>query len=247
MLRLHFLGTSDSAGMPVSHCFCQACQEYRQKGLENLATSAYLEFEDGVVLLDAGHENLATKMRDKKIKACFLTHFHPDHAQGLLRLRYSSQNFTCYHPDDKEGFSDLFKHAMYIQYRVLAPYENIEIDGVCFTAIKLLHSKTTNGYVIESGKKKIAYLTDCARIEPRELEFLKSKKLDMVFIDACFDERVKKGNHLNYISASKILDYIEAKEGYLMHLSHQTKSYIMENSIKTKYPYVEVGESFIVH
>ncbi|MEA3451509.1 MAG: hypothetical protein U9Q83_06350 [Bacteroidota bacterium] len=32
-----------------------------------------------------------------------LTHFHPDHALGLLRLRYSSDKIDCYHPKDKNG------------------------------------------------------------------------------------------------------------------------------------------------
>lgn len=244
MLKLHFLGTSDSAGMPVSHCECEACKYYLSKNTENLSTCAYLELKDGVILLDAGFEGLATLMRNKNIKACFLTHFHPDHALGLLRLRYSMQKITCYCPDDKQGFADLFKHPISIKYKTLKPYQSISLCDIKFTAISLLHSKTTNGYIIETKNSKFAYLTDCGGIEQNELEFLKNSQLNSVFIDACFDERFQNKNHLNYTEATKILDYIHPQKGYFLHQSHQTKSYIMQNNIKTKYPYVKENESF---
>lgn len=246
MIKISFLGSSDSAGMPVSHCRCVACMEYRSMGEENLSTSAFLELDGGeIILLDGGYEGLASVMRDRVIKACFLTHFHPDHALGLLRLRYSLRKIICYHPDDKEGFSDLFKHPFSIEYKIINPYESVVVNDIKFTAIKLLHSKTTNGYLIETKKSKIAYLTDCGGLREDELKFLKAKKIDAVFIDACFDERVTKGNHLNYKSAAKIIDTIKAKSGYLLHQSHQTRSYIMEKNIQTQYPYVKAKESFV--
>ena len=59
---------------------------------------------------DEDYDIIATIFDEKTIKAVFLTHFHPDHALGLLRLRYSSDTIDCYHPKDEDGFADLFKH-----------------------------------------------------------------------------------------------------------------------------------------
>ena len=64
-------------------------------------------------------------------------------------------------------------------------------------------------------------------------------KIDYAFIDACYDERKVIGNHLNYLQASQILDELNVKNGFLMHISHITQEYILENDIKLKYPYVK--------
>jgi phosphoribosyl 1,2-cyclic phosphate phosphodiesterase len=243
-MNFKFLGTADSAGIPVHNCTCSVCIKYRKKGIVNLATSAYIEIDDTIILIDAGVESISNTFDGKDIKSIFLTHFHADHCLGLLRLRHSKNEMLCYHPKDELGFSDLFKHKYSIVYKILKAFEKIEINQISFTSIPLIHSKNTLGYFIEYKNKSIAYLTDCSAIPFESYEFLKNKIIDYAFIDACYDESKIKGNHLNYLQASDILDTLNVKNGYLMHVSHTTKSYIEKNSIKLKYKYVEKNECF---
>lgn len=243
-MTLNFLGSADSAGIPVHNCKCCICEDYRQKDIQNLSTCAYLEIDDKVILLDAGIEAVSDIFDGKKIQAVFLTHFHADHCLGLLRLRHSNDSINCFHPIDKEGFSDLFKHKHSIVYNELKEFEKILIDDFSFTAIPLKHSKNCNGYLIEYKNIKIAYLTDCAGISKKSKEFLKSKEIDYCFIDACYDERKNVGNHLNYKQASNILDELEVENGYLMHISHTTKEYLQKNAVNLKYRYVKSQEEF---
>lgn len=243
-MKLKFLGSADSAGIPVHNCNCSICNEYREKNLENLSTSAYLEFDGKVILLDAGIENISNIFDQKEIKAVFLTHFHADHCLGLLRLRHSKDNINCFHPKDELGFSDLFKHKHSICYKEVKEFETIVIDDINFTTIPLKHSKNCNGYLIEYKNKTIAYLTDTSGVNEEAMKFLKSKEIDYCFIDACYDETKSKGNHLNYIQASEILDELKVKNGYLMHISHTTKEYIQKNRVELKYKYVQAKEEF---
>ena len=243
-MKLKFLGTADSAGIPVHNCYCEICEEHRIQKMQNLSTSAYIQTDSGVILLDAGLDSISDMFDGKKIQGVFLTHFHSDHCMGLLRLRHSNDEINCYHPEDKQGFSDLFKHTHAINYEIMKPFESIEVDEVKFTAIPLKHSKNTFGYFIQTRNTNIAYLTDCAGLEYASLNYLCEQKIDIAFIDACYDERKNAGNHLNYRQAEKVLDKLGVKEGYLMHASHTTLEYINTQDVKLKYHYITPDDEF---
>lgn len=242
-MKFKFLGTSDSAGIPVHNCQCIACETYRNNSKTNLATCAVLETKDGVILFDAGAENIPELFDGIKIKAICLTHFHADHVLGLLRLRHSNDFIECHHPKDDLGFSDLFKHKKSIHYKENTILKPIIIGDVKITPIPLKHSKNTTGYIIETTSKKIAYLTDCAGIEKKYLETLQTYCFDYVFLDAGLTPP-KVGNHLNYESASNLLDKLNVKNGFLMHQGHDTLTHILENNIQLKYPYLQPHHQF---
>lgn len=238
MFTLKFLGTADSAGIPVHNCECTVCKEYRLKGVKNLPTCAYIQDEDGVILLDAGIDDIAFVFDGIKIKAIFLTHFHADHALGLLRLRYSADMITCYHPEDKNGFADLFKHKKAIKYIQNKPFEAITVGRLKFVPIPLKHSKNTTGYVIYDSDMSIAYLSDCAGIDRKSINFLQKLHFNQCFIDATFAPHLNSGNHLDYEQASKILDSLNSQDSYFIHASHLTLAHIKDNNIITKYRYL---------
>ena len=237
-MNLKFLGTADSGGIPSHNCKCKICQEYRQNNKINLATCAYIECANGeIVLIDAGIDDISTIFDGKKINSVFLTHFHADHVSGLLRLRYSSDKIICYHPKDDNGFANLFEQPKSILYKENTPFEPIHVNELTFIPIPLKHSKNTTGYIIKDKAKTIAYLTDCAGIDEKSMNFLLSYSFDECYIDACFAPNFSNGNHLNYEEATAILDKIGAKKSYFIHGSHFTFDYIRKNSVSLKYQY----------
>jgi phosphoribosyl 1,2-cyclic phosphate phosphodiesterase len=244
-MKLRFLGTMDSAGIPVHNCDCVACQKYRESNTTNLATNAAIEYEDKVILLDAGTEDIATLYDGKKIEAILLTHFHADHTLGLLRLRHSKDKIICYHPKDEKGFADIFKHKKSIEYIANSPLKEIYIDNITIIPLPLIHSQNTTGYIIKTPNKTFAYLTDCAGIEDEYLEYLKKIEFDYIFIDACFIPP-KIGNHLNYDQAHELLDMLTTKEAYLMHQSHENLTYRIQEKIELKYNYIDNDQEFII-
>lgn len=223
----------------MHNCLCPICSCYRDKGDKNLSTCAYIEINNKIILLDCGIDSISNIFDGKEIKAVLLTHFHGDHSLGLLRLRHSFDKIDCFYPKEEEGFADLFKHPHSIIYKENRPFEAIKIEGTSFTPIPLMHSKNTTGYLIEYKNKTIAYLTDCFGIPKESLEFLQKKMIDFAFIDACYNETIDKGNHLNYRQASNILDVLNVDDGYLIHGSHTTLEYIKKNKVDLKYPYIK--------
>lgn len=243
-MRLRFLGTSDSAGMPVHNCTCKGCERYRKEGRKNYPTSALIELDDGVIMIDAGYDGICWELDGIKIHAIFITHFHADHVYGLLRLRFSHDAITLYHPKDEKGFAKLYQQPHRLVFTCNAPFEPLHVKGISFTPVPLKHSKNTTGYVIETNNKCIAYLTDCASISEESMEFLRAKNLDAVFIDACYAPDFDGGNHLNFEQASTRIDAMGAKEGYLMHECHQNVSYRLEHRIIPTYPYIKEGFTY---
>lgn len=241
-MKFEFLGTADTGGIPLHRCSCAVCEEARKKGVNNRSTSAYLELDDGsVILFDAGDDFLSERFNTKRIRAVFLTHFHADHCLGLIRLRKSVETITCYIPNDTQGFGDLFIHKDSIDYKVLEPFESIEIEGIKVVAVPLLHSKLTHGYVIFTPKSVVAYLTDCASIPEVSLEYLKSQTIDHLFLDAAYTPWFESKKHLNWESAAEYIDGISPKKGYLIHASCKTILPLQESGVVLKYPYIEKG------
>jgi len=223
-------------------CECAVCDDAREKKKSNRSTSAFLELDDGsVILFDAGYDLLSEKFNTTRIRAIFLTHFHADHCLGLIRLRKSPLPITCYIPNDAHGFGDLFMHKDSIEYTVLAPFEKVCIEGVEIVAIPLMHSKPTHGYGIVTCKARVAYLTDCGGIEAESMQYLKEQAFEHLFIDACYTPEFSSTKHLNWESAGEIIKQSGAKKGYLIHASCKTLLPLHVKKLTLPYPYIDKG------
>jgi phosphoribosyl 1,2-cyclic phosphate phosphodiesterase len=240
-LKLKFIGTSDTAGIPVYSCNCAACQFYRKEKRFNSPTCAYIELDNGVIFIDSGSDEFIKIRESKKQFAQFITHFHGDHAYGLLRLRHSAEDIPCYHPKDDKGFADVLERPHGFKFCENRPFESLHVRGLEFTPIPLIHSRSTHGYMIKSQNKKIAYLTDCSALPEESLKFLQKQNLNAVFIDASYDTDYNEGKHLDFKKAIEIIDMIGSGEGFLIHQSHYSLSYVMNNKLRLKYRYISEG------
>ncbi|MDR3178138.1 MAG: MBL fold metallo-hydrolase, partial [Campylobacteraceae bacterium] len=237
-ITLKFIGTSDTAGIPVYGCNCAACDMYRKSGRRNGPSCAYIEFDGNAIFIDSGSDALLQIREGKKFAAQFLTHFHADHAYGLLRLRHMASSAPCYHPKDDKGFADLLTRGHGLKFVENTPFKSVTISGLEFTPIPLIHTRPTHGYLIKTPNKTAAYLTDCSGIEEQSLDFLQKANLDAVFIDASYDIDYDEGKHLNFNQANELIELIGARDGFLIHQCHYSLSYVINNNLKLKYTYI---------
>src|SRR5690606_29591934 len=113
------------------------------------------------------------------------THYHADHAQGLLHLRWGvNMRLPVWGPDDPVGFADLYKHPGILDFsHTWQPFESRQVAHVKVTAVPLQHSKPCLGYVFESAKGRCAYLTDTVGLSPETYEWLRQRPLTYCIVD----------------------------------------------------------------
>ena len=87
-MKITFLGTGTSQGVPVIACECDTCLSTDPHD-KRLRTSLLLETEEVTLLFDAGPDFRQQMLREKvtKLDAIILTHEHKDHIAGMDDVR----------------------------------------------------------------------------------------------------------------------------------------------------------------
>lgn len=228
-MRLTFLGTGTSQGVPVISCRCRICLSPDEKD-KRLRTSALVETSDTTILIDAGPDFRQQLLRAdvRKIDGILLTHEHKDHISGLDDVR--AFNYTTGRPVDlyaeprvqqrvRQDFDYAFAEHPYpgvpeIELHTVSPDTPFRVGGVVIEPIRGLHYKLP---VFGFRIGPLAYLTDMNRIEEKELD--KIAGVDTLVINA-----LRKEPHLSHFTldeALQIIRRVSPRMAYLTHISHQ--------------------------
>lgn len=230
-MRITFLGTGDAGGVPLYGCDCPACAQARTTpSLRRRQCSALAEDGATRILLDAGLTDLTERFAPGSLSAILLTHFHPDHVQGLLHLRWGrGQTIPVYAPPDAEGCADLYKHPGLLEFRQLTKFEAVAIGSLIVTPLPLIHSKPTFGYAIETAAgARFAYLTDTAGLPPRTEQFLREWKPTGLALDCSYPPRAQTSkNHNDWHAALAVIARVAPQQAWLTHLSHDVDSWLL--------------------
>lgn len=226
-IKITFLGTGTSQGIPVINCDHPVCLSKDKKD-RRLRTSIAVEWGNNRYIVDCGPDFRYQMLRAKinKIDGILFTHEHADHTAGLDDIRpFSFQIGAVPIYAKKRVVENLTKRFDYIfveanKYPGAPSVVVNEIDDKPFylnhlkvTPIQVSHNKLP---VVGFKFEKVAYLTDVKTISDKELE--KLKDLDVLIISAL---RIKPHkSHLNLEEALAIIEKLQPKKAYLTHISH---------------------------
>lgn len=233
-MRITFLGTGDAGGVPLHGCDCPACARARAVAdLRRRPCTALVEAGDTRILLDAGLTDLTERFPPGSLTAIVLTHFHPDHVQGLFHLRWGvGPSIPVFAPPDTDGCADLYKNHGLLEFRRLAKFGTVTIGDLTLTPLPLIHSKPTFGYAIEDGLgHRFAYLTDTVGLPPRTMSFLEHWQASTVALDCTYPPQADlPRNHNDLKMALKIAEQLAPTSVLLTHISHALDAWLHENS-----------------
>lgn len=232
-MRITLLGTGDTGGVPRYGCDCPACARARAVAdFRRRPCTALLEAGDTRILLDAGLTDLTERFPPGSLSAIVLTHFHPDHVQGLFHLRWGTgPSIPVFTPPDSEGCADLYKNHGLLEFRRMAGFEPTTIGDLTLTPLPLVHSKPTFGYAIEDGPgRRFAYLTDTIGLPPRTEEWLTDRQACDLAIDCTYPPCTDPHNHNDLTQALAILERVRPRRAWLTHVGHGMDAWLLANA-----------------
>ena len=226
-MKVTFLGTGTSQGIPVIACDCKVCTSENPKD-NRLRTSILIEENNQTIVIDTGPDFRQQMLREnvQKLDAIVFTHQHKDHVAGMDDIRAFNYKFKkdmdIYCTAEVE--EALIREFPYVFSAYKYPgvpeikVHNIKnepfiINGVELIPIEGLHYKLpVFGYRI----KDFVYLTDVSFVSEREKE--KMKGAEVIVLDA-----LRKTPHISHFTmeqAVELLEELKPKQGYLIHISH---------------------------
>jgi phosphoribosyl 1,2-cyclic phosphate phosphodiesterase len=232
-MRITLLGTGDAQGVPLHGCACPACVRARNlPEFRRGPASALLEQGGARLLLDAGLTDLGERFPPDTLQAVLLTHFHPDHVQGLFHYRWGlGSPIPVYAPRDGEGCADLYRNHGLLEFRQIAPFTSVAIGGLSLTPLPLIHSRPTLGWACEDAEGgRFAYLTDTAGLPAETEAFLRFWRPQALVLDCTHAPRSDPyRNHNDLIRALAIGKALPPCALWLTHVSHQLDAWLLEN------------------
>jgi phosphoribosyl 1,2-cyclic phosphate phosphodiesterase len=227
-VKITFLGTGTSQGVPVIACDCSTCLS-EDKYDKRLRTSALLETNDVTLIFDAGPDFRQQMLRAnvKKLDSIILTHEHKDHISGMDDVRaynYKSQDAIDIYAEERvqkairNEYSYVFSEYQYPgipKMRLNTIYdESFIVKGIKIIPIRVFHYKLpVFGFRIGN----FAYITDANYIPEGSKEKLFGVKY--LIINA-----LRKEKHLSHFSLREAIDLIREiapKKAFITHISHQ--------------------------
>ena len=227
-MKVTFLGTGTSQGVPVIACSCKVCQsvDHRDK---RLRTSVHLEVEGKSIVIDSGPDFRQQMLHNRvqHLDALVFTHEHKDHTAGMDDVRAYNFKQQMAMPiyaqarvieQLKREFAYVFAAEKYPGVPQVEVHEiqnqPFEVAGVQFLPVEVMHYKLpVFGYRVGD----FTYITDAKTITEEEKQKVRGSKV--VVLNAL--QQAPHISHLTLDEALTLAEDLGAERTYLTHVSHK--------------------------
>lgn len=230
-MKLTFLGTGTSTGVPSIGCDCEVCRSTDPRDAR-LRCSALLTAGDNNILIDAGPDfrRQILDVGSPSLDALLITHTHYDHVGGIddLRPYCYPDGFNIYAQaydieDLKRKVPYCFAEKPYpgapvLHPHVIRPLVPFTINGLEILPLPVRHYLLD---IVGFRTGNLAYITDAKDIPSETIDAITG--IDTLVINA-----LRHKEHISHLNLSQALDVIKAvgpRIAYLTHISHDMGLY----------------------
>ena len=229
-MRLTFLGTGTSCGVPTIGCQCHTCTSTDPHD-KRLRCSALVETENSRLLIDCGPDFREQIMPQpfRRIDGILITHAHYDHMGGMDDIRPYCQfgEINVYaDPIARKGMLEMLPYCFAehrypgvpaIQLHEIHPHEPFTIGDFQITPFQVMHHDLPIlGYRISHQHSTLVYITDMKTIAPEEIVF--AENCDVLVVNAL--RPLPHHSHQTLDEAVSFARLVAAPHTWLIHSSH---------------------------
>ena len=228
-MKVTFLGTGTSQGVPVIACNCEVCLSDDKRD-NRLRTSILIETADKTIVVDSGPDFRYQLLREKvkDLDAVLFTHEHKDHIAGLDDIRpfnYLLHKVIDVYATDrvqaalKREFYYIFAETKYhglpqINLHTVTNGEDFKIGESTIIPFEVMHHLLPiTGYRIGD----FTYITDAKTISEQSFEKIKGTKILVL-------NALQKEPHISHFTlneAKEMVKELKIPNAYFTHISHQ--------------------------
>lgn len=240
-MRVTFLGTGTSHGIPVIGCDCAVCRSTDLRD-QRLRPSVVVETGQGNVLIDATPDFRTQALRAnlRRVDAVLLTHTHADHILGLDDLRVytwkSGGKMPLYGSAESLAIIErMFPYACTptprwpglpsFELHAVTPEQEFAAGGVGWRALPLLHGGMPV-FGFQAGRD-FGYVTDCNVVPAEVVAALRG--VTVLVLDG-LRERAHP-THLTISQAVELAHRIQPKLTLLTHMCHEAGHQSTEDAL----------------
>ncbi|MBX7220784.1 MAG: MBL fold metallo-hydrolase [Blastocatellia bacterium] len=225
-MKVTFLGTGTSTGVPAIGCDCEICRSTDPRD-KRLRVSLLIEHEGRNILIDtsADFRQQALRVGLKELHAVLITHCHADHVFGIDDVRPINQKVgpIPFFANEiawigmREMFSYIFRPRGASSQPEIVPhtiYGPFSLFGLEIQPLEVIHG---NLPVLAFRIGRMAYVTDCNLIPEAACEGLRD--LDVLILD-CLHYNPHP-THLNLEESLRYVAKLTPRHTYFTHMSHR--------------------------
>ena len=226
-MRITFLGTGTSVGVPRIACDCPVCSSTQPEN-KRLRCSILIEYGNRHILVDTSPDlrTQALTYRVDRVDAVLFTHGHADHLHGLDDVR-----IYCFQRDDPlpcygdaatlDRIRRVFDYAFDSPYRHALPQLELheitgsfELFGLTIEPVTVFHGKMP---VLGFRIGDFAYVTDCNQVP--DAARAQIGDLEVLALDAL--RHHQHPTHFTVAEALEVIESVAPHRALLTHIGHE--------------------------